>query len=43
MIVRSYFATYSGVGIVVKASESPSRDIFWARYLDAFITACIVT
>ena len=39
----SYFATYTGAGVVVKASESPSRDIFWARYLDAFLTACITT
>ena len=38
---RSYFATYTGAGIVVKGSESPPRDIFWARYLDALLTACV--
>ncbi len=39
----SYFATYTGAAVAVKSSESPARDIFWARYLDAFSTACIAT
>jgi len=34
----AYYAQWTGMGVVLKTTETPPRAIFWARYVDHFLT-----